>query len=127
MINLLLWAISKRCKREHPDADDDPDEEKRQLTEDAELNAVVAECQAQWQVWCQTGNLLDHLRQTLQDTQYRTQVFRTLFQQMKNVHPDMPNTLLSNIKLSDALDESIGCSGEAHLFMIGYNMVKGLD
>ena len=118
---------------EHPDADDDDDPHEKKchplaaLTEDAELNAVVAECQAQWQVWCLTGNPLDHLRLTLQDTQYRTQVFRTLFQQMKIVHPDMPNTLLSNIKLSDALEESMGCSGEAHLFMIGYNMVKGRD
>ena len=60
-------------------------------------------------------------------TQYRTEVLKTLFHQMKIVHPDMPKTLLSRIILSDAVDESIGCSGEGHLFMIGYNVVNGLD
>ena len=126
----------KRCKVEpgHADDGDDDDdlhENKCQplaaLTEDAELNAVVKDCQAQWGVWCQTGHPLEHLRQSLQETEYRTEVLRTLFQHMKIVHPDMPKTLLSRINLSDAVDESIGCSGEGHLFMIGYNVVKGLD
>ena len=65
----------KRCKVEHEyadDGDDDLHENKCQplaaLTEDAELNAVVKDCQAQWGVWCQTGHPLDHLRQSLQNT-----------------------------------------------------------
>ena len=122
----------KRCKVE-PETPDDCDHDMQEsqplaaLTEDAELNAVVADCQAQWNEWCQTGHPLEHLRQSLQQTEYRKEVLKTLFHQMKIVHPDMPKTLLSRIILSDAVDESIGCSGEGHLFMIGYNVVKGLN
>ena len=32
-----------------------------------------------------------------------------------------------SINLHDAQQEGIGCSGEAHLFMVGYNVMKGLN
>ena len=131
----MTSSCVKRLKVEPGHADDGDDDDLHEnkcqplaaLTEDAELNAVVKDCQAQWGVWCQTGHPLEHLRQSLQQTEYRKEVLKTLFHQMKIVHPDMPKTLLSRINLSDAVDESIGCSGEGHLFMIGYNVVKGLD
>ena len=64
----------KRCKVEPEHADDGDDDDLHEnkcqplaaLTEDAELNAVVKDCQAQWGVWCQTGHPLEHLRQSLQ-------------------------------------------------------------
>ena len=88
---------------------------------------IVADCQAQWVAWCQKGHPLDCLRQALQDSAYRTSVLKQLFTRMKEVHPTMPSTVMQRINLADAEQEGIGCSGEAHIFMAGYNLMKGLS
>ena len=96
-------------------------------SEDPDLKVIVAECEAQWSAWCEKGHPLDCLRQALQDAAYRTSVLKQLFGHMKEVHPTMPSTLMQRINLDDAMQEGIGCNGEAHLFMAGYNLMKGLD
>ena len=70
---------------------------------------------------------MDCLRQALQDSAYRTSVLKQLFTRMKEVHPTMPSTVMQCINLADAMQEGIGCNGEAHLFMAGYNLMKGLS
>ena len=90
-------VIRLKVEPGHADDGDDDDlhENKCQplaaLTEDAELNAVVKDCQAQWGVWCQTGHPLEHLRQSLQQTKYRKEVLKTLFLQF-TLHPPARHT-----------------------------------
>ncbi len=123
---------AKRCKLE----DDGTVEEVSEtglcqplaaLADNPDLRVIVADCEAQWAAWCQKGHPLAQLRENLQDPTYRSQVLRSLVQHMKEAHPDMRRTLLQKITLTDAQQEGIGCSGEAHLFMIGYSVMKGLD
>ena len=97
------------------------------LSEDPGLMDIIGDCQVQWFMLCRQGHPLDCLRQALQDSAYRTSVFRQLLTRMKEVHPEMPSTVMQHINLADAMQEGIGCSGEAHLFMAGYDLMTGLD
>ena len=92
---------------------------------DPDLKVIVADCEAQWSEMCQKGHPFECIRTILEDSAYRTSVLKQLFARMKEVHPTMPSTVMQCINLPDAMQEGIGCNGEAHLFMAGYHFMNG--
>ena len=89
-------------------------------------NDVLVLCEKLWSGMIATEHPMTTIRRELRNPEYRRVFCGIGMKNMMAVHPDMRSTLVQRINLNDASDPSVGSSGEAHLLMIGFEMVKDL-
>ena len=77
------------------------------------------------QITQQFDHPLQYLRQTLKSKEAKREFCKLALKGMLTAHPDMRATCMSKINLTDAMQTNIGCSGEAHLLMSGFDRMQG--
>ncbi len=90
---------------------------------------ILAECEEQWAAMCAAPSThpLQALRDALRNKDYRRSFCKAALREMLIVNPTMTTSVMKEINLDDALVESVGCAGETHLLIVGYERMKGLD
>jgi len=70
---------------------------------------------------------LQYLRQQLRSKESKKEFCRAAVRGMLEAHPDMRKTCRSIVALHDATQENIGCSGEGHILMPGFDRMQGVN
>ncbi len=110
---------------------------KAETAEKAELDAapgastctvaqVLEWCQAKWKDITEKVHPLQYLRQELKSKEAKIQFCRAAVKAMEQAHPGLRQTCLSRICMEDAVQQGIGCSGEAHILMPGFDKMQGI-
>ncbi len=89
---------------------------------DPRLEALLADCEGQWDTMQEKGHPLRFVRETLQSTPAKTEFVRAAVALFKHVHPDFRTTCLQSISA-----DAHGCFGEAHVLMLGFHKMVGIN
>ena len=89
------------------------------------LKDVFDWCKCMWDSIVKVEHPLVHLRQSLKSKEAKVHFCRTAIQAMEGAHPAMRSTCMKTIQSDDAQTTHIGCSGEAHLLMAGFDKMQG--
>ena len=89
------------------------------------LKDVFDWCKHLWDSIVKVEHPLVHLRQSLKSKEAKVHFCRTAIQAMEGAHPAMRSTCMKTIQSDDAQTTHIGCSGEAHLLMAGFDKMQG--
>lgn len=93
-------------------------------TDDAELDGIVGEVAEIWKAMCDGRHPVETLREALNSKEAKLSFCRTMKHRMSDVYPEFHEKCTKFVNRNDAMQESIGHAGEAHLLMLGINQMS---